>query len=268
MMHVISLGAGVQSTTMALMAAHGEITPMPDCAIFADTQAEPAAVYEHLKWLMSPNVLPFPVHIVTGGNLKTDIGRARKTGKFPIMPIPAYIKTHDGKEGGLKQRACTRDYKIAPLDRKVRELLGIRGKRSPLVPVVSRWIGISVDEAIRAKPSWVKWQEHRWPLLEKRMARHDCLLWLERNGYPKPPKSACTFCPFHDRKTWLSLTETEMKEAVEVDKTIRTLWTHQDKRAEFFLHPSLKPLDEVDFSDPNKDQIDLFNNECEGMCGV
>jgi len=27
---VISLGAGVQSSTMALMAAAGEITPMPD----------------------------------------------------------------------------------------------------------------------------------------------------------------------------------------------------------------------------------------------
>ena len=37
MLRVISLGAGVQSTTMALMAAHGEIGPMPDCAIFADT---------------------------------------------------------------------------------------------------------------------------------------------------------------------------------------------------------------------------------------
>jgi len=34
-MNIISLGAGVQSSTMALMAAHGEITPMPDCAIRA-----------------------------------------------------------------------------------------------------------------------------------------------------------------------------------------------------------------------------------------
>jgi hypothetical protein len=40
-LRVISLGAGVRSTTMALMAAHGEITPMPDAAIFADTQWEP-----------------------------------------------------------------------------------------------------------------------------------------------------------------------------------------------------------------------------------
>lgn len=66
-LRVLSLGAGVQSTTLALMAAHGEIGPMPDCAIFADTGWEPAAVYEHLAWLRSPNVLPFPVHIISGG---------------------------------------------------------------------------------------------------------------------------------------------------------------------------------------------------------
>ena len=41
---IISLGAGVQSTVMALMAAKGEITPMPDCAIFADTGYEPEGV--------------------------------------------------------------------------------------------------------------------------------------------------------------------------------------------------------------------------------
>ena len=32
------------------MAAKGEITPMPDCAIFADTGWEPRTVYEHLAW--------------------------------------------------------------------------------------------------------------------------------------------------------------------------------------------------------------------------
>lgn len=32
-LRVLSLGAGVQSTTLALMAARGEIGPMPDCAI-------------------------------------------------------------------------------------------------------------------------------------------------------------------------------------------------------------------------------------------
>ena len=40
-LQILSLGAGVQSSTLALMAARGEITPMPDASVFADTQAEP-----------------------------------------------------------------------------------------------------------------------------------------------------------------------------------------------------------------------------------
>ena len=72
-LRVLSLGAAVQSTTLARMAAHGEIDPMPDCAIFADTGWEPKAVYEHLAWLRSPNVLPFPIHIVSAGDIRADL---------------------------------------------------------------------------------------------------------------------------------------------------------------------------------------------------
>ena len=36
-----------------------------------------------------------------------------------------------------------------------------------------------------------------------------------------------------------------------------------------FVHSSLKPLDQVKFSDvPEKLQVNLFGNECEGLCGV
>lgn len=65
-LRVLSLGAGVQSTTLALMATKGEIEA-PDCAIFADTGWEPKAVYRHLQWL--EDVLPFPVHRVSAGDI-------------------------------------------------------------------------------------------------------------------------------------------------------------------------------------------------------
>jgi len=55
---VLSLGAGVQSSTVALLAKHGEL-PMPLAAVFADTGIEPAATYRHLDWLAT--VLPFPI---------------------------------------------------------------------------------------------------------------------------------------------------------------------------------------------------------------
>lgn len=92
-MHIISLGAGVQSSTMALMAAHGEITPMPDCAIFADTQAEPKSVYTWLDWLEKQ--LPFPVHRVTRGDLAADglrVIRSKKSDRlYQKNLIPLFV---------------------------------------------------------------------------------------------------------------------------------------------------------------------------------
>jgi hypothetical protein len=90
-LRILSLGAGVQSTTMALMAAHGEI-PMPDYAVFADTKAEPAAVYEHLRWISGGNVLPFPVVTVTGGSLREGL---RTPGRF--VSVPFFGRKPNGK---------------------------------------------------------------------------------------------------------------------------------------------------------------------------
>ena len=36
-----------------------------------------------------------------------------------------------------------------------------------------------------------------------------------------------------------------------------------------FLHSSRIPFDQVDFStDEDRGQLNMFNNECEGLCGV
>ena len=77
MLTILSLGAGVQSSTLALMAAKGEIKPMPDCAIFADTGAEPQGVYDYLDWLEKQ--LPFPVHrVMEGKGLKVKLNKSIK----------------------------------------------------------------------------------------------------------------------------------------------------------------------------------------------
>lgn len=264
MLRIISLGAGVQSTTMALMAAAGEIGPMPDCAIFADTGWEPRAVYAHLECLEKK--LPFPVYRVSAGNIREGIvaGAAGKR----WASIPAF--TSDMGKGGMIRRHCTTEYKIVPIRRKVRELAGIAGKRSPREPIVEQWIGISLDESIRMKPSGEAWQVNRWPLIEKLMSRSDCLLWLERAGHEKPAKSACIGCPYHSDRAWRDIKDNDpisWADAVEIDKKIRNGF--RGMRSELYLHRSLLPLDQVDLStDAERGQPDLFNNECEGMCGV
>jgi len=266
MIKVLSLGAGVQSTTMALMAARGEFEDTPDCAIFADTGAEPKPTYDYLDWLMSAGILPFPVHVVSNGHIKNDLINGINSAGKRLASIP-FFTLHNGKKG-MGRRQCTKEYKLQPIQKKARELLG--GKTT--IGGIEMWIGISTDEIIRMKPSRVKYINNRWPLIEKRMSRIDCLSWLEKNEYPLPPKSACTFCPFRNDAGWINMKEKDpdsFAEAVEVDRAIRLNGTAKRMKADLYLHRSLKPLEEVDLrSNSETGQMDMFLNDCEGMCGV
>jgi hypothetical protein len=259
---------------MALMAAHGEIGPMPDCAIFADTQGEPTAVYEHLKWLMSPGILPFPVHVVTAGNLWKSASTIRRTrdGQRTYVSTGIPVYTAEGLRKGKGKRQCTRTYKIEPINREVRRLLGLRRVLKSAGVLVEMMIGISTDEASRMKPSAMPWIKAAWPLIDKGMDRDDCLDWLARRGV-RAPRSACTFCPFRDDDSWLALTADELADVVQKERQIQAAYAGTTElRGIPFFHDSRKPLGTVKFvaTPPGRKpkQLRMFNNECEGMCGV
>lgn len=258
MVKVLSLGAGVQSTTLALMASVGELGEKPDCAIFADTGWEPGAVYAHLEKLRS--AVDFPIYIVRQGNLREDtLAKSNSTGQR-FASVPWFMRMPNGSQA-MGRRQCTAEYKLRPIQRKVVELMGGKRPKSGC----EMWIGISTDEAIRMKPSRVQYIVNRWPLIEKGMNRNDCHRWLERFGWTAP-KSSCIGCPFHSNEQWRSLTAEEFADAVLVDRAIR----NQPKiKAQQFMHRSMIPLDEVDLRTAAElGQGDLFGNECEGMCGV
>ena len=271
MHNIISLGAGVQSSAMALMAAKGEITPMPDAAIFADTQNETKKTMEFLEWITKE--LPFPVHIVTAGDLaerEYKIMTHKTTGKtYRKTMLPTYVKGEGAvSEYGILPRKCTTDFKVLPLMRLERKLAGVkRGEKEVQVRI---WMGISLDEVSRMKPSRQPWAEHYYPLIDKRITREGCKKWMADNGYPEPPRSACYFCPFHSNAEWIRLQKEEPEEfekAVKFEKKIQALHaTTEYQRGQVYLHPSRQPLDEVVFEDKN--QLNLWNNECEGHCGV
>ena len=292
MIDIISLGAGWQSTCMALMAAHGEIEPMPAVAIFADTGSEPKAVYEHLDWLRSGNVLPFPVEVVKWSNLGADIRltakgitpeAARTQGrKNGYLAPPLFTKNEDGSEGMLR-RECTTNYKIRPIRWKMKELLGRAGEiiRSK-EPLVRQWIGISSDEWVRAGPADVKWVQNWHPLIDARtkdgpedqnkrwMDKGDCLAWMKRQGYPEPPRSACVFCPYKRNESWRILRDTDPEgwaEAIAIDEIIRDMPDFERaglrKGGKLYLHGDRVPLAEANI-DANTD--DLFRGACVGGC--
>lgn len=270
--NLISLGAGVQSSAMSLMAAAGEITPMPSAAIFADTQAEPASVYNWLNWLETQ--LPFPVIRVSRGSLTEQALKIRTTKdgrKFSSSDIPMYCRNADGSQGKIRNRACTADFKIHPILKKARELGNVpRGCKT--VRVI-QWIGISLDEISRMKPSRDKWAQSRWPLIELELSRNDCLRWMESKGYPPPPRSACVYCPYHSNSEWRRLRDQEPKEFARAVQFERDLQAAKGASENFhsvpFLHRSIVPLDQVDLStDTERGQLDFWTEECEGMCGV
>ncbi|MEQ1403853.1 hypothetical protein ABK249_02810 [Neorhizobium sp. Rsf11] len=275
-LRVLSLGAGIQSTTLLLMAAHGEIEK-PDVVIFADTGAEPGVVYEHLKWLSNSQVQPFEIITVSAGSILDDLRQqvagnpVRNQGRAPCAPF--YTSGRDGRGAPLR-RQCTSHYKIEPIQRKIREIMGFKARQRIPAFSVEMIIGISSDEVARAGSSFVPWIVNRYPLLEKRMSRYDCELWLKQNDYPVPTKSACTFCPYRTNSEWRNLRETDVAgfaQAVEVDSIIRPGLKRNDKgtsTGRLFLHRSLTPLSELDLStDFERGQYD-FLLECEGGCGL
>ena len=262
---VISLGAGVQSSTMAIMAAKGDLPPV-DVAIFADTGNEPKAVYTYLNYLS--NILPFPIFKVRKGNIKDDMLNAKGKTNFVVAPFFTQNKI-TGKKG-MVMRQCTNDYKIQPIRVKIRELCGVaKGKHFPKDKYVEQWIGISTDEVGRMKPARDKYILNRHPLIEAKMSRQDCIDYLKKNDILLPEKSACIVCPYHNDSYWHFMkTERpeEFAEAVDFDKQVRTITRKEDEQ--IYVHRSCKPLDEVEFDKDETDkQLDMFNNECSGMCG-
>ena len=247
---ILSLGAGVQSSTLALMMEKG-LAPKPDYAIFSDTQGEPKAVYEWLKWLTDQ--LSFPVLIVTAGSLPDNLRKSNKGTYIRGTSIPLFTRNKKTGKKGIIRRACTSTYKIEPVTQKIRRLL-------------------NVGKPQRMRTSTYHYITFNYPLIDMKITRQGCKDWMKENGYPEPPRSACTFCPYHDNTEWQNVksNKEEWDEVLKLDEDLRTgLHGTERDEVEYFLHRSAVPLKEADLTVKKKDdEPSLFDSICEGMCGV
>ena len=266
-LRVLSLGAGVQSSALALMIEKGEIE-MVDYALFSDTMSEPKAVYDWLNYLQKN--ISYKILRINNGNLKQDVLDFvnKKINRVPFPPI--YMKNSKTGKRGIMRRHCTFDYKIKPIQNKVRELLGYKkGQRVSKDTKVEMLMGISFDEMQRMKINSNKYITNIYPLVDKVIRRHDCINWMKKNGYAEPPRSACIFCPYHSNLEWLNIKKNkqEWDDAVAFDEAIRHGFSMKDFD-EFYVHRDLVPLKDADLrSAEEKGQYSLLD-ECEGMCGI
>jgi 3'-phosphoadenosine 5'-phosphosulfate sulfotransferase (PAPS reductase)/FAD synthetase len=260
---ILSLGVGVQSSCLALMAKNRDIEP-PDCAIFADTGWEPKSVYDYLWYLVGE--LNFPVYIVSSGNLRSDVLHQVNRQGAKYLSIPVFTLDANGK-ASMKQRQCTSNYKIEPINKEVRRLLGYRPRQRIPAGSAEMLIGISTDEATRMKPARNPWQNNVYPLIDLNMSRSDCQSYIEKHGYRIPAKSSCLGCPFHNDADWKRIkseSPEEWDDTLMIDDAIRK---SPIVDATQFLYRKRIPLRDADF-DTKSPQLDFFQQECEGMCGV
>lgn len=261
MLKIISLGLGVQSTTLYLMSCLNQVEKA-DYAIFADPGAEKPETYQHLRSLQSysTNASGIPIIHSKRKNLFLDLTGAgvRKSGRF--ASIPAYAN----KGKSQLRRQCTREYKTEVIDKEIRALYGLKPRQR--YPETEVWIGFTVDEAMRMSDSREKWRIKKYPLIDLGMSRNDCEKWLKDYGFAVPPKSSCVFCPYQNDERWKEIKATESFDIVKlVDSEIRNS-TKKGIKEPIFLHDSCKPIDEVIFTLDR--QVDLFNNICDGDCGI
>jgi 3'-phosphoadenosine 5'-phosphosulfate sulfotransferase (PAPS reductase)/FAD synthetase len=243
----LSLGAGVQSSTLLALSAEG-ILPKIDYAIFADTGWEPKSVYDHLDRLEREIATPagIPVLRVSSGNIRNDA--LNPDHRFASMPL--YILNTDGRPG-MTRRQCTGEYKVKPIKKKIRDLLGYPyPTRIPKGVFVEQWIGISTDEFHRAKDAYVKYMQNRHPLIDMGWSRSDCVRYLTSLDLAETPKSSCLGCPFHGNAQWRRIRDNspaEWEDVVEFEAAIRKGNARANASGnrllgEAFLHRSRVPL--------------------------
>lgn len=275
---ILSLGIGVQSTAIYYMSTMGLI-PRIDFAIFADTGKEKQKTYLYLQYLQSwakkhngPEII-----VKTDKNLYADLLNKQNSTDHRFASIPAYTKNTDGSMGMLR-RQCTGEYKIAVVDKCIRdEIYQLQpGSRRPATEIYK---GITTDEIQRMSIPMEAWKVLVYPFCGYRiwkkgherikdyaapvMNRSNLLQWYAENNLLVPPKSSCVFCPYTSEKTWQDMKANDPEDfeaACKVDDAIRDS-TKEGVDNPVYLHESCQPLRQVIF---NENEPELFKGECTG----
>jgi len=244
---ILSLGAGVQSSVLFLMGCKGMIHF--DVAIFADTGWETQATYKHLVWLTEiGKVSGKEIIKVAAGDVRNGRFVPKYRGTYPL--IPAYTTNDKGILRCLS-RWCTYHHKLRPIEIAIRQLLGVKPKKSIPVGAAEKIMGFSLDEITRIDRMILSHMNKkvtpRFPLAELGMTRADCKKWLWDNYHLIVPKSACVGCPYRTNEDWLEVkTDVEdFNSAIEYDHLIRNAVPRSKNGC--FLHPTRRPLEEVNF---------------------
>jgi hypothetical protein len=199
---VLFYGGGLDSFAMLLDAA--ERDELPDVCVFADVadpdHADPGewpGTYRHIREVVEPLCARLGVAFVT---LDTDTYPVRGS-----RSLFAWLEERGQIPVAGPNRLCTTIAKVERCERWLDDNYGGQD--------VETWVGFEAGEEGRASydpnagrprtPAPGRARRHnRFPLIERGLCRCRAEALVRRLGYPVPPKSACTFCPYATRGDW------------------------------------------------------------------
>ena len=242
-MRTFSFGAGVQSTAVLVLQAEGQLPEPYDAFLFANVgdDSEHPASLEYFREVHVPYAKKHGIHL-------EEVSRVKRDGTTPTLleytlgdersvRIPMYLEG-----GGPGNRTCTGTYKINVI-RKWQRQHG-SSKENPAVC----GLGISMDEIHRARTdSGFPDQILEYPLLDLRLRRTDCHRIIKSAGLPPAPKSACWFCPFHNREDWRRLKREHPDLFTQTVELERTLGDRRESlgKDRMWMTAHSRPLDQV-----------------------
>lgn len=187
---VLSYGGGVQTFGILLM-IQNNIIPKPDVLIFSNTMAEKPETIIHIEQVVKPicEKIKLPFYEV----------------KYKQGLIEGYSK--NSTIPNVTNRSCTMTYKIKPVTKKVKELLGYGNKyqRIPKGINVNMMIGFTTDEINRKVENKEHFITNVFPLLDLNLSRTDVINYIKKSNYEVPVKSGCYLCPFIGLKGFTKL---------------------------------------------------------------
>lgn len=266
-MKILSCGAGMQSTALALMSCEKvkepnkyPIVPIYDLIVFCDLGEEPPWVYNQVEFIRNACEEAGILFVI----LKTDLhgDYIRNFGKKRVVSIPFWTLSTEGKKGKM-MRNCTLDYKIAAIQKYVRwDVLGYRkGQRTKPKDEKAHemHIGFSWEERQRCSDNPHRMFYNVFPLVDMELTRADNYAYIRDIWKLETKASACTFCPFHRNYFFKHLKENHQQDydkLIEFDELLETEQPNTAIESKLYVSRSRKRI--KDLTDQECDDAECF----------
>lgn len=272
-MKILSFGAGMQSTALALMSCENAMAkgpvpnpmvPVYDAVIICDLGLEQEWVVQQTEFVRQACIKAGIYFKKLDTHLYQDF--MENFGERRTISIPWWTLRSDGHKSKMP-RYCTTDYKIDVISKFVRwELLGYeKGEKTKSEDVKAHemHMGFSLEEKARCGKNPHLLFVNHFPLVEMGWTRAESYKYILEKWGLDTKASACPFCPFHRNYYFQHIKEHDpaiYRSVVHLDHLLRDKNPKPPMDSDLFISRSRKRIEDLTPEDCN-------DAECFQYCG-